>query len=78
MSSTRTAILDILGPETLDTFNYAKLLKTHGYVAVFTVGNKVMAKMTEVGRPVIIRSKDHVDGLLELMVNPRRTQTPTT
>lgn len=57
-------IFDILGPETLELFNYAKLLKNHNYSAVFTVGSRVMAKFGDTGKPFSIKDKHQVDQLL--------------
>lgn len=57
-------IFDALGPETLDLFKYTKLLKSHNYVAVFTIGNKVMIKRSEESRPITIKNKNHVDQLI--------------
>lgn len=72
------SIFDILGPETLDTFKYAKLLKNHNYTSVFTVGNKVMAKLTEDARPFNIKDKNHVDQLLNKRINRSNGQTTGT
>lgn len=71
------SIFDILGPETLETFKYAKLLKNHNYTSVFTVGSKVMAKLTEEARPINIKDKDHVDQLLNKRINRSNGQGTT-
>lgn len=67
-------MFDILGPETLELFNHAKLLKSQGYYAVFTLGSRVMAKMMENGRPMIIKDRNHVDRLLEQQLNRASNQ----
>lgn len=55
---------DYLSKETLSLLNYAKSLFKVGYRAVYSVGERVLIKRSELSRPRIIRCEAEVDELL--------------
>lgn len=64
---------DLLSKETLNLLNYAKTLKSVGYISVFPRNGRVFAKRSELTRPRVIKSEDDVDQiLLEASTNKPR------
>lgn len=62
-------IFDVLGPETMDVFNYAKNLQKYGFPVVYSSGGKVFVKARKEDRPTLIKNKDHIDDLIKRAVS---------
>lgn len=61
-------IYDVIGPETSEILEYAKILKQHNYQAVFTLGDKIYAKLDDKTN-ILIRSKNQVDQIIRKAVS---------
>lgn len=64
---------DLLSKETLSLLNYAKTLKTVGYLSVYPNHGRIFAKKSAITRPRLIKDEDDVDAiLLEASTNKQR------
>lgn len=57
-------INDFLSKETLSLLNYAQTLKKIGYRAVYSVGERIFVKRSEMSKPRWMRNEEAVDELL--------------
>ncbi|XP_037823304.1 E3 ubiquitin-protein ligase TRAIP-like [Lucilia sericata] len=60
-------IIDYVSDEIFNLYQYAKILKSHGYDAIYWRNNSVYVKKTRsnLSEPILIKSKNHVDTLKE-------------
>lgn len=59
------SFFDILSRDAAELYKYAKLLKGHGFQFIFHHSGKILAKKDEHSVPILLKSKQNIDDLLQ-------------